>query len=236
MPSAFLRSEIGTWPSSAAETTAETGRMCRRWFGVSTKPPVPITAPCENCNKPTSSALAGDFHHFIDRDVVGGHPLRVDLDLGSLIRSPQIATFGDARNLHDAARIVQYAIIDISVSDIVSEEMPIFMKRPSRKRAASSRAGAAQVGSDGITVCIRSCTNWRGAQFVSTRLEEHLNGRTNRDALRAHDVEAIDTVEGLFERHRDERLRFLGRQAVARRLNFHPRRRELGKHVDGVPA
>jgi len=49
--------------------------------------------------------------------------------------------------------------MDISVSGIVSDERPIFMNRPVTEIGGIITGGAAQVGSEGITVCIRSCTN-----------------------------------------------------------------------------
>ena len=47
----------------------------------------------------------------------------------------------------------------MSISDMVSDEMPIFMNRPVTEMGGIITGGAAQVGSDGITCCIRSCTN-----------------------------------------------------------------------------
>ena len=45
-------------------------------------------------------------------------------------------------------------------------------------------------------------------------------------------VETFDTVERLLERHGDERLGFLGREAVGRGLDFNPQRGEFGEDVD----
>src|SRR4051812_26909832 len=80
---------------------------------------------------------------------------------GILIRSPQIAIFATPGTCMIRERIVQYAIIDISVSDMDLDVTPIFMNRPVTETGGMITGGAAQVGSDGSTVCMRSCTNWR---------------------------------------------------------------------------
>ena len=51
-----LVSATGVCARSAAVTTGRTFRTPIRWFGVSTAPPVPITAPVENRSSPESTA------------------------------------------------------------------------------------------------------------------------------------------------------------------------------------
>ena len=80
---------------------------------------------------------------------------------GILIRSPQIITLATPGTRSKRARIVQYAIIDISVRGTVFEESPIFMTRPTLDTGGIITGGAAQVGIVGSTASRRSCTNCR---------------------------------------------------------------------------
>ena|SRR5207249_7363280 len=75
---------------------------------------------------------------------------------GILIRSPQMATFATPGTRSSRARIVQYAIIDMSVSETVLEDSPIFMKRPVVDTGGIMKGGAAQFGNVGVTVAILS--------------------------------------------------------------------------------
>src|ERR1044072_1879520 len=68
---------------------------------------------------------------------------------GILMRSPQIATLATPGTRSSLARIVQYAIIDMSVSGMVFDDTPIFMKRPVVDTGGIITGGAAQVGSVG---------------------------------------------------------------------------------------
>ncbi len=49
-------SSSGTSASSRGVWIACTCTTCRRWLGVSRKPPAPTTEPVENCSAPESSA------------------------------------------------------------------------------------------------------------------------------------------------------------------------------------
>ena len=119
----------------------------------------------------------------------------------------------------------------MSVSGIVSDDSPIFMNRPVTETGGIITGGAAQVGSVGITVAIRSCTNCRAQELVGAGLEQHLDRRQVGKALGAHDVETIDAVERLLQRNGDEGLDFLCGETQAGGLNLDARRRELGKDV-----
>jgi DNA-binding NarL/FixJ family response regulator len=59
------------------------------------------------------------------------------------------------------ARIVQYAVMDISMREWSFEVIPICMARPVAETGASITGGAAQVGSVGDTMARRSWTSWR---------------------------------------------------------------------------
>ena len=50
---------------------------------------------------------------------------------------------------------------DMSVTDIVWDDIPIFMTRLVADNGWSIIGGAAQVGSDGVTAVTRSWTSWR---------------------------------------------------------------------------
>src|SRR5581483_8141144 len=73
-----------------------------------------------------------------------------------------------------------------------------------------------------------------GLEGVGAGLEDQLDRRQLRHRLRPDDVEARDAVEGLLERHGDERLDLRRRQALRGGLHLHLRRGELGEDVDGV--
>src|SRR6266704_870991 len=84
---------------------------------------------------------------------------------GILIRSPQIATLATPGTRSRRARIVQYAIIDMSVSGRDLEDSPIFMNRPVTDTGGIKTGGAAQVGKLGITAAMRSATSCRARRM-----------------------------------------------------------------------
>ena len=67
---------------------------------------------------------------------------------------------------------------------------------------------------------------------VRAGLEQQLDRREIRDRLGAHQVQPVQAVEGLLQRHGDEAFDLLGGEPEAGRLDFHPRRRELRERVD----
>ena len=86
------------------------------------------------------------------------------------------------------------------------EDRPIFMTRLVDDSGWIMNGGAAQVGSVGVTVSMRSDTSWRAPDQVGAGLEDQLDRRQLRHRLRAQGVEAGQPVEGLLQRHRHERL------------------------------
>src|ERR1041384_4157038 len=128
----------------------------RRWFGVSTYPPVPMTWPSEKNRIPASSVSA------VASITESSATCRAAIAWGMtwtwsvLICSPQIGTLATPGTLRRRDRIVQYAASDMSVTDIVCDVMPIFITRLVAESGWSIIGGAAQVGSDGVTAVIRS--------------------------------------------------------------------------------
>jgi hypothetical protein len=57
--------------------------------------------------------------------------------------------------------MVQYAIIDISMTDWVFDVIPICMTRAVAETGGIITGGAAQVGRLGVTIASRSWTSWR---------------------------------------------------------------------------
>ena len=98
---------MGIWANSLADLIDETGRMWKRWFGLSINPPVPITFHWLNWSRPTSKA--SDVVSMTSSTVTSCSPMRFGSTCtwGSLIRSPQIATFATPGTCMMRARIVQ---------------------------------------------------------------------------------------------------------------------------------
>ena len=94
----------------ARSSGVRTGSVCctwSRWFGVSTKPPLPITAPFENRRIPESTASAVVV---ITWSRVRSYFVRrsgITRTCGILIRSPQMATFATPGTRSSRALIVQ---------------------------------------------------------------------------------------------------------------------------------
>src|SRR6478752_450049 len=76
-------------------------------------------------------------------------------------RSPQMATLATPGTRRMRARMVQYAIIDISSSESSFDDMPIFITRLVADNGGNMTGGAAQVGRLGVAVASRSWTNCR---------------------------------------------------------------------------
>ena len=161
-PSRTSRARVtGTLARSAGVTIGSTLRIPIRWFGVSIVPPVPMTAPVENLSRPESTASAVASITFSSETcracILDGSACTVM----SWSRSFQMATLATPGTRSSRARIVQYAVIDISMSEWFFDVMPICMARPVAETGASMTGGAAQVGRLGDTVAMRSCTSWR---------------------------------------------------------------------------
>ena len=84
-------------------------------------------------------------------------------------RSPQMAMFATPATLSSRGRIVQYEIIDMSISECSSEVSPIFMTRLVAERGCRMTGGLAHVGSVGVTAAIRSATSWRASSRFPPR-------------------------------------------------------------------
>jgi hypothetical protein len=192
LPSAFFFAWMGILPSSFAPWIDEEARTVIRWFGVSMDPPVPITAPFENWSRPTSRASAVTAMASSSDTPWARIRFGSTWTSGILIRSPQIATFATPGTSNIRARIVQYAIIDRSVSGIESEDTPTFRNRPVVEIGGIITGGAAHVGSVGMIVAMRSCTSWRavsssdpGLKYISIedRSGTDLERRMSRPAM-----------------------------------------------------
>ena len=135
------------------------------------KPPVPMNPPSANFRIPASSAWA------VTSITLSNGTLLLFSFCGStptwyaLMRSPQMATFATPRTPSNRARIFQYAVIDMSSSDIVFDDSPIFMTRLVAESGCIMMGGAAQVGSVFCTVAIRSWTSCRACIVSVPRLK-----------------------------------------------------------------
>ena len=69
------------------------------------------------------------------------------------------------------ARIFQYAIVDSSIIDTLSDLMPIFIARLVADRGWIMNGGDAQFGRVGVAVAMRSCTSWRAWRRSVPRLK-----------------------------------------------------------------
>ena len=197
-----LVSATGACARSLAVTTGRTFRTPIRWFGVSTAPPVPITAPVENRSSPESTASevvcitwSSETPAVCIFDGSAWTAMRCR-------RSFQIATLATPGTRSSRARIVQYAVMDMSMSEWVLDVMPICMARPVADTGASMTGGAAQVGRLGDTVASRSCTSCRACSrsvpgLKSTSIEESwgtdLDRRSSRPWMPFSDA-SIGTV------------------------------------------
>jgi hypothetical protein len=72
------------------------------------------------------------------------------------MRSPQMTAFATPGTRRRRARIFQYAVIDWSMTETSSDEMPIFITLLVDDSGCSITGGAAQVGRFGATSCNRS--------------------------------------------------------------------------------
>ena len=151
----------GTLARSAGVMIGSTLRIPIRWFGVSIVPPVPITAPVENLSRPESTASDVASITFSSETCRACILVGSAWTVMSWSRSFQMATLATPGTRSSRARIVQYAVIDISMSEWFFDVMPICMARPVAETGASMTGGAAQVGRLGDTVAMRSCTSWR---------------------------------------------------------------------------
>ncbi len=119
-------------------------------------PPVPMTDPLENLSSPESNASAvasiTSSRATSWAAIFGGSTWTCII----CSRSPQSATFATPGTASNRARMVQYADMDISISEWSLEVMPIWTARPVAETGASITGGAAQVGNVTLTAVIRS--------------------------------------------------------------------------------
>src|SRR5262245_25800321 len=161
VPSLFFLLPMGTCASSFGVTIGERDRICTRCVGVSMKPPVPMTAPLANCKMPTSNASAVVCMTSSTETLCAAIRFGSTCTCGILIRSPQIATLATPGTRSNRARIVQYAIMDMSVSGMVLDDSPIFMNRLVTETGGIITGGAAQVGNMEMMLGMRSNTSCR---------------------------------------------------------------------------
>ena len=222
----------GTLARSAGVTIGSTLRMPIRWFGVSMVPPVPITAPVENLSRPESTASAVASITFSSETCRACILVGSAWTVMSWSRSFQMATLATPGTRSSRALIVQYAVIDISMSEWFFDVMPICMARPVAETGASMTGGAAQVGRLGDDRRDALLHQLARPEQVGARLEQQLDRGQLRNRLGPHVVQALDAVQPGLERHGDELLDVGGGQAHAGGLDDHPGRGELGEDVD----
>ena len=141
-----------------------------RWLGVSTKPPVPMTAPSVYCRIPASTAWPVASITWSRETCSARRRLGFTSTCICFRRSPQIATFATPGTPSSRARIFQYVVIDRSMSDMSFDDRPIFMIRLVAETGGIITGGAAQVGSVGATVLRCSWTSWRAVRKSAPRL------------------------------------------------------------------
>ena len=151
--------------------------------------------------------VGGRLHDLVERDASVGAAAPGSTWTWSMLQllAPDRRRWRRRARCSSRGRIVQYAIIDMSIRDTVSDDMPIFMTRLVAESGWIMNGGAAHVGSDGVTRRRRSCDELAGPEQVRPGLEDQHDLRQLDDRLRAHDVEALDAGERLLERHGDER-------------------------------
>ena len=207
-----------------------------RWLAVSMNPPVPMTAPFVNCRIPASSASAVASMTWSSVTPFSASCSRLDLHLACMLRrSPQIGDVGHARaRCSRRARIFQYAVIDMSMTDTSSDDIPIFMTRLVADSGCSMTGGAAQVGRCGCHVGSRSCDELAGVDQVRARLEDQLDrARAGGADFERRTSRPVDAAERLLQRDGDQGLDLRRRTARGRRVWISTlRRRELGEDVD----
>ena len=89
---------------------------------------------------------------------------------------------------------------------LVVRAIPILTARLVADAGASITGGAAQVGRVALTAVIRSCDQLAGLDQVDAPVEDELDAGELRRGLRPQDVQAVDAVERLLERDRDQLL------------------------------
>ena len=143
-----------------------TWRMPSRWFGVSMKPPVPISWPLTCFSMPMSRAS----------DVASMMPLMVALcwrilsasacTCSTFQRSPQMATLATPGTIISLGLTVQYAVSAVSMRfcvDLSLTVMPIFMTRLVEDSGWIMNGDVAQRGSWVVMAVTRSCTRSRAS-------------------------------------------------------------------------
>ena len=72
-----------------------------------------------------------------------------------------MATFATPGTFSKRCRIVQYVIIDKSITECFLEEIPIFIQRLVADKGGNITGGKALMGKNGVAMDTRSCTNCR---------------------------------------------------------------------------
>ncbi len=119
-----------------------------------------------------------------------------------------------------------------SISDSVLDDRPIFMKRLVEESGGIMHrwAGPGRQGRRHSRQALLD--QLAGQQQVGSPLEDQVDDREGSDRLRAHDVEALDAIEGVLERNGDELLNLGGRQPKRRYLDLDARRSKFGEDID----
>jgi len=143
-----------------------------------------------------------------------------------------MATLATPGTRSSRARIVQYEIIDISISDRLSEESPIFMTRLVDETGWSMTGGAAQVGSVGTTDSIRSDTSCRACSRSVPGLKRSSMEESWAIDLDRSRVDPGYPAERVLHRYGDQGLHLGRGKPEAGRLHLHAGRGKLWEDID----
>ena len=147
-------------------------------------------------------------------------------------RRPQIETLATPGTPIRRGRTVHRAMTDCSIGDTLSDARPIIRTRLDDESGGEQSRRLGHVGQR-VRLSQPLLHELPGAVDVGAGREHEHDRRQPRHGLRADHLDALDAVEEVgLERHRDELLDLVGRQAEGLGLDLGVRRRELGQHVD----
>ena len=149
-------------------------------------------------------------------------------------RCPQIATLATPGTAISRGRIVQSAIVVMSICESVFDVMPILSARLSDDSGDSStgaRATAGRLAADPGQPLLDELTRLHQVRALS---EDQHDRRQAEHRLRSDGRDLGHAGERALDRHADERLDLECRQPGRLGLHFNQRRRELGKTSNGT--
>ena len=212
----------GARPGRPASRPASRWRTASRWFGVSTNPPAPATV----------ASLRGP-HHRVERDAARPAAGRDRPAPGTACRAgPRSATFATPGTDISFGRIVHSARTVRSSCESVFDETPIFITRLVDDSGCRMTGGRATAGSRTRLGREPLLHELPDLVDVGPFLEDQHHRRQPEHRLRADRLDAGSAVEGVLQRHADQALDLLGRQAGGLGLDLDHRRGELGEHVE----